>query len=254
MKVVAAYSVKGGVGKTSAAVNFAALCAEAGWRVLLWDLDPQGAATYLFRVKPKVRGGATGLVSGRRALVDAIRATNVPNLDLVPADIRYRRLDIVLNDDEDPTGRIAQLTRPLAAEYDWVFLDCAPSISLVSEGVFEAADALLVPLIPSALSVRTLDQLEDFLREARSSDGRVPPQVLAFFSMTDLRRRLHREIIAALPERHAGRVASTAIPSSSLVERMGAERAPIFTFAPKAPAAQAYRTLWAELEARLDRS
>lgn len=251
MRVLATYSIKGGVGKTTAAVNLGALAAGAGWRVLLWDLDPQGAATYLFRVKPKVRGGGEALVRRRRALSEVARATDVVNLDLVPADFRYRHLDLLLDGVGHPTRRIARLLRPLAGDYDWVILDCAPSISLVSEGVFAAADALLVPLVPSTLAVRTLDQLEHFLAEARGDAPHGPsPDVLAFLTMVDRRRRLHRALAESLPRDRPGRLAATHVPSASVVERMGVERAPLATFAPRSPAAAAFRELWAEVEGR----
>lgn len=248
MRVLATYSIKGGVGKTTAAVNLATLCARAGWRVLLWDLDPQGAATYLFRIEPKVRGGGSALVRRRRTLIDVAKATDVANLDLVPGDFRFRHLDLVLDDVGHPTQRIARLLRPLASEYDWVFLDCAPSISLVSEGVFEAATGLLVPIVPSALSVRTLDQLEAFLSD--TDGGRHAPSILAFFSMVDRRRRLHRTVIETLTSERPDRLASTPIPSSSLVERMGADRSSLFDFAPRSPAARAFEQLWSEVAQR----
>ena len=84
MNTLATYNIKGGVGKTAAAVNLAYLAASDGRRTLLWDLDPQGAATYLFRVKPRVKGGGRGLVSGKRPVDDAVKATDFDNLDLLP--------------------------------------------------------------------------------------------------------------------------------------------------------------------------
>ena len=86
MKVIASYNLKGGVGKTTAAVNLAYLSARQGRRTLLWDLDPQGAATYLFRVKPRVKGGSPKLVRGSRPMLEAIKATDFAQLDLLPAD------------------------------------------------------------------------------------------------------------------------------------------------------------------------
>jgi chromosome partitioning protein len=129
MKIYATYNIKGGVGKTSAAVNLAHLASANGDRALLWDLDPQGAATYLFRVRPKVKGGSRALVCGTRPLDDAIKATDFDRLDLLPADFSYRNLDLQLDDMKRPTRRIRQLLRPLDGEYDVVFLDCPPSIS-----------------------------------------------------------------------------------------------------------------------------
>ena len=226
--MLATYSIKGGVGKTSAAVNLAASAAQAGWNVLLWDLDPQGAATYLLRTKAKVKGGSRALVSQRRSLPDAAVATNLPNLDLVPADFRYRHLDLHLHETKRSTRLLAELIRPLAGSYDWVVLDCAPSISLVTEGVLEAIDILLVPVIPSTLSVRTVEQLLTFVDAAREDGSRVRRfEIVVFFSMVDGRRRLHRQVLAELPDRHPGLVAVAAVPVASIVERLGVERAPI---------------------------
>ena len=166
MKVYATYNIKGGVGKTSTAVNLAYLAAASGRRTLLWDLDPQGAATYLFRVKPRVKGGGRGLVSGKRPVDDAVKATDFDNLDLLPADFSYRNMDLELDDAKKRTRRLDQLLSGVADDYDVVFLDCPPSVSLVSENVLRAADVLLVPLIPATLSLRTYAQLTRFVADA----------------------------------------------------------------------------------------
>jgi len=253
VKIFATYNIKGGVGKTTAAVNLAHLSAADGHRTLIWDLDPQGAASFLFRIKPRVKGGGKALIRGTKALDDAIKGTDFDDLDLIPADFTYRNMDLLLgtagkdgpakdNPARKPTRRIAQLLRPLAAEYDHVFLDCPPSISLVSENVMHAADVLVVPLIPTTLSVRTLDQLTEFV--AGFNGHR--PQVRAFFSMADRRKRLHQEIIRDLQAERPD-VAATPIPSLSLIERMSVERAPVTAFASRSVAARAYRDLWTEL-------
>ena len=240
MKVVATYSIKGGVGKTSAAVNLAALAAMDGRRTLLWDLDPQGAATFLFRVRAKVKGGGAKLVAGKRDALSVLKGTDIEGLDLLPADFSYRNLDLDLHDRlKKPLRGLARVLAPLATEYDVVFLDCAPSISLTSESVFAAADLLLVPLVPSTLSARTLEQLHGFL-------DRGAPAVLPFFSMVDKRKRLHRDVMAATPG-----AAAAAIPSAAAVEMMGARREPLVVSHPKAPAALAYRALWDEVAAAL---
>src|SRR3954451_17342922 len=183
-RVLATYNIKGGVGKTSASVNLAYLAARDGARTLLWDLDPQGGSTYLLRVKPKVKGGGRKLVRGKSQLDSLVKGTDFDGLDLLPADFSYRHMDIALDTTKRPTRRLSRLLAPLAGEYEYVFLDCPPSISLVSESVFDAADALLVPLIPATLSARTFDQLSTLLADASRS-----PQLLAFFSMVDARKR-----------------------------------------------------------------
>jgi chromosome partitioning protein len=245
VKTFATYNIKGGVGKTAAAVNLAAVAARDGYRVLLWDLDPQAAATFLFRVRPRVKGGGKALVAGRRPAEDAIKATDLPNLDLLPADFTYRNLDLILDSARKPTRRLGALLAPLAAEFDVVFLDCPPGISLLSEAVLHATSLLLVPLIPTTLSVRTLDQLTTFIA---GMDGR-RPDLLAFFSMIDRRKRLHTEIAAQLPAQRSD-VAATIIPALSAIERMSVLRVPVTVSAPRSQAARCYRQLWQEVRSR----
>lgn len=161
MKVLATYSIKGGVGKTTAAVNLAHEAAATGARVLLWDLDPQGATSFFVRVDAAVKGGAERLVGKAGSLADHVRATDDPAVHVVPADFSLRHLDLELDDTKHPRRRLAALLEPLADRYDLALLDCAPGITLTSESVFAAADALLVPTIPTTLSARTLDQLRN---------------------------------------------------------------------------------------------
>jgi chromosome partitioning protein len=244
--VLATYNVKGGVGKTSAAVNLARLAAEDGARTLLWDLDPQGASTYLFRVKPKVKGGGKALVKGKSDVDALLKGTDHEGLDLLPADFSYRHMDLALDGTKQPTARLKAVLAPLESDYDYTFLDCPPSVSLVSESVFEAADVLLVPIIPATLSSRTFEQIEKLLVQ---EDG---PRVMAFFSMVDKRKQLHRAVMSQLRDEQPGALLDTAIPMAADVERMGSNRRPIADFAPRSTAAKAYAALWKEIQARLE--
>jgi chromosome partitioning protein len=243
--VVAAYNIKGGVGKTSVSVNLAWLAAVGGARVLLWDLDPQGAATFLLRIRPKVKGGGRRLVHGKSDPAALLKGTDHERLDLLPADFSYRNMDLALDATKCPTRRLARVLAPLVDDYDYVFLDCPPAISLASESVFGAADVLLVPLIPSPLSLRTYEQLRRFIADEVPE----PPLILAFLSMTDGRRRVHKEVIEELSS--ADGVLRTAIPSASDVERMGVHRRALADFAPNGRAGRAYAQLWEELRERI---
>ena len=242
MRVVATYNIKGGVGKTTTAVNLAYLSARDGNRTLIWDLDPQAAATFLFRVRPRVKGGSRGLVTRKRPVEAALKATDFDNLDLLPADFSYRNMDLQLDDTKRRTRRLRQLIESVQDEYDVVVLDCPPSASLVSENVLYAADLLLVPLIPATLSLRTFEQLNKFVAD---SNGK-RPELMAFFSMADRRKSLHRAVIESIP-RDKARVATTVVPSLSLIEQMAERRAPVTAFAPSSRAARCYEELWREV-------
>ena len=238
MKTLATYSIKGGVGKTSAAVNLGALAAADGLRTVLWDLDPQGAASFLFRIKPKVKGGTRRLMRDKDPLA-VMKGTDVEGLDLLPADFSYRNLDLELDRRKKPLAGVRRVLAELDGVYDLAVLDCPPSISLVSENVFQAADLLLVPLVPATLSVRTLEQLRGFLERVEQP----APDVLAFFSMVDRRKKLHRELVESLPRELPG-MAEVAIPNASVVELMGLRREPVVTSAAGHKAALAYDELW----------
>jgi chromosome partitioning protein len=252
MAVLATYNVKGGVGKTATVVNLAHRAAltgqENGARTLVFDLDPQGAASYYFRAAPKVRRRGKSLVRGKVDVREAITPTDFPGIDLIPSDFSFRNLDVVLDAAKDPGSSLARVVRPLAKRYHHVFLDCPPSISRLSENVFNAADALLVPIIPTTLSLRALDQLNRFLAKRKERS----PLVLPFFSMFDRRKRLHRELIEDLSLAHPD-ILRVGIPSAAAVERMGAHQAPVASFDRRSPAIAAYADLWDEVLARLQR-
>jgi chromosome partitioning protein len=246
MKVIACYNIKGGVGKTAAAVNLSWLSAWEGHNTLVWDLDPQAAASFYFRVKPRVKGGSRGLLQRKRELDDAIKATDYPHLDLIPADFSYRNMDLSLEQFRKSRSRLRKLVKPLRDDYDYLFLDCPPSISLVSENVFEAADVLLVPTIPTTLSMRTLYQLLHFCQDRNYKDLNIMP----FFSMVDRRKVLHRDMVED-PPRMSCTLLNHSIPYASEVEQMGVRRAALESYAHSSRAAEAYRALWDELKERL---
>ena len=246
MIVLATYNIKGGVGKTAAAVNLAYCASRAGYRTLVWDLDPQGAAGYYFRIERAATDDIDRLLDKKHDLRSSIRGTDYPHLDLLPADLGYRNLDIALNDLKKPTRRLEKLLAPLADDYDLAILDCAPHLSRVSENVFNVADWLLVPVIPTPLSIRAYRQLREFC----VNEGLPTDTLLPFFSMVDRRRQLHCELIAEFAAAHP-EVLRSFVPYTSLVEKMGEQRAPVQQFAPSSPGARAFAALWQAVCARI---
>ncbi len=246
MRIVAITNIKGGVGKTTTAVNLAYLAARADRPVVLWDLDPQAAATFILQAEVRPEASAKRLVSGKIDISDLLVPTAYPGLYVVPADLSYRNFDVHMNERKHRTGRLLRMLRPLRTACDLLFMDCPPGISLLSENVLRAADAVVVPMIPSPLSLRMLEQLRTFVAEEGWSDL----ELLPFFSMVDHRKSLHAETMAAARASIPG-ILATEVPYWSDIERMTVRRAPLPAYSSRSAAAQVYAELWREIESRL---
>lgn len=245
MKSIALYSIKGGVGKTAAAVNLSWLASRDSSPTLLCDLDPQGASSFYFRVTASDKYNSDKFLKGSKKIYRQIRATDFENLDLLPSDISYRNLDIELSEEKNPRKRLKKNLSELGEAYEFLFFDCPPNLTLLSESVFAASDIILVPMIPTTLSVRTYWQLLSFFEKNELDTSRIR----AFFSMGEHRKTMHREIIDEFSET-PGFLKST-IPYNSEIEKMGLYRAPVNAHRPMSSAAQAYRQLWGELIASI---
>jgi cellulose biosynthesis protein BcsQ len=243
VSVLVSYSRKGGVGKTATAVNLAALSAASGARTLVVDLDEQAAATFTFRMKPRVSGGYGRLLRKGTDPLDAVRGSDYADLDVLPSDPSLADVELLLPADgaKDPLGR---LLGRLGGHYDRVFVDAPPSSARLARSLLSAADHLVLPTIPTTLSLRTLVQL---MKELEGRRRRPLPH--PFFCMVDQRKALHRRVIRWEGDHGLGFLRST-VPYSSIIEQMSARRTPVFEYARRSSAAEAYRRLWDEIRER----
>lgn len=245
MSVVAIYNMKGGVGKTTTAVNLSYLAAGAGRRVLLWDLDPQAASSFAFRVRPRVEGFSRKWIQSGQALATGIRETDYAHLELLPADFTHRKLERLLGSFSKPARVVASLIERVRRDYDVVILDCPAGFSLLTGGVFAASDLIVVPTIPTVLSLRMLATLIEWAVRAES-----PSELAPFLSMVDRRKALHRQICEWTAAQSQAFLTGQ-VPYASVVEQMAVRRAPLATFASSDPATAAFAGIWTEIEARL---
>lgn len=244
MEIIAFFNLKGGVGKTTSAVNIAWQAANEGIPTLLWDLDPQGASSWLLKSKSGKKANAKHILSGKTPIGELVQATDYDNLDIIPADFSYRHIDHHLM--EKDNDFFQKLIVPFSEQYSLIVLDCAPNFSLMTEQVFDTADSLYVPIIPSYLSLRTFEQTRDFFKEHKLK----PKRLHGFFNMVDKRRSIHRVMLQHPPKTLKNSL-KTAIPYAAVVERMGEHRAPLLTYDKYSPVSKAYMGLWQEIKQTL---
>lgn len=240
MASIAVYSVKGGVGKTTLAVNLAWCSASISRRkTLVWDLDAANGSGFLLGVDPRKKRSADSVFDEGSNPARLIQTTAYSGLDLLPADESIRTLDRQL-DRLGKKKRIARLSEGLSKSYDRIIFDCPPVLNELSAQIIRAADLIIVPLPPSPLSARAFEVVVEEVR----GTGKGHPPILPVLAMLDLRRGLHKQARETNPT-------WPIIPLASAVEQCAVERKPVGAFAPRSAAARAMAQLWTAIERKL---
>ncbi|MBB3980923.1 cellulose biosynthesis protein BcsQ [Sphingobium fontiphilum] len=241
MAAIAIFNSKGGVGKTTIAIQLASEAAASGHNVLLWEVDEGADSSWILsRGEGVERPDLDAVADARRALADFVRPSAIPGVSLIAGDPNMRRSDNFLARLWQERRQAHWLHR-LNEAYDIILIDCAPGFSEANRKIMLLADLIVVPTVPSALSMRGLLRVRHFL--TRHRDGRHPP-MLPVFSMVDRRRSLHKAALAKYP-------AWPTIPMASLIEQMAERRAPLTAFAAGSAAREGFRILWAGIERKL---
>ncbi|RYZ56065.1 MAG: ParA family protein, partial [Sphingobacteriales bacterium] len=191
MFIISLYHLKGGVGKTASCVNLAYLAARDGFRALVWDLDPQGAAAFYLGAAPLKKGSTRQILEGELRLKKTISRTSYKNLDIVSSDISSRWTEKVLAGEDGSKRLLDRLLRKLKG-YDFIFVDCPPGFSSLADSIFFASDILLMPVVPTTLSIRAYESVAAYLLSKEAYRNKL----MCFFSMADTARPLHSALMA----------------------------------------------------------
>ena len=252
IKVIPVINNKGGVGKTTTAVNLGAGLARAGRRVLLVDLDAQGSASLSLGVDRDEPGSATALYR-QGPMGGTARPTAVPNLFVSPGTLALADADVRLASVPNRVGRLRQALAPVRDEYDVILLDCSPSASLLTVNALVAADGLIVPLTPDYLSVQGLLRFGDLVRRVRQAIGRLAPVLGIGLTNANVKSDIGGAAEETLRERFGGKVFDTVIRPDEALQEAPAHAQDIFSYAPDSAGAADYRSLALEVGNRIDR-
>ena len=252
-ETIACANQKGGVGKTTTVVNLASFLALAGDRVLVSDLDPQGNATSALGAERGRDRSVYDAVIDDVQLADLAVETQVDELTLIPSSIALAGAEVELTPLEQRERRLSGLIDPVREQYDYIFIDCPPSLGLLTINALTAADSTLIPIQCEYFALEGLGQL---LATIRLITDHLNPRLEikgAVLTMYDSRTRLSSQVGEEVRRHLTERVYETIIPRSIRLSEAPSHGLPIHLFAPTSKGAEAYRALAAEMRLRDER-
>jgi chromosome partitioning protein len=251
LNVIAIANQKGGVGKTTTAINLAAGLAMRGQRVLLVDLDPQSNSSMTYLDVRSLTRSMFDVLGEGVALADVIVTTRVPNLDLAPSRISLAKLEAKLVGEIDGHFRLKDAIQPIDKRYDFVVVDTPPALGLITVNALVAATHLLVPVQSSYFALEGTDDLLETVEKIRSRPNPELKLLGAVITLHDKRTTLSRDVQKAINDVFGDRVFHTTISKSIRLEESPAHKESIFTFAPQSSGAYEYYRLCEEVIERV---
>lgn len=243
---------KGGVGKTTTAINLSAACALAGKRTLLIDLDPQSNSSLSFIDPSQVDGGSYELFTDiERPFDDFVYETAVPKLDLVPARINLAKLEAKLVGDFDAAFRLRDRIEQVRANYDLIFIDTPPTLGLITVNALVAANNVIIPIQSSYFALEGTDDLLETIEKVRSRPNPDLNLLGVLVTLFDRRTALSKDVESHIRNVFGKKTFKTIITRSVRLEEAPAHKQPIFTYAPRSSGAEEYRSLSKEVLKRV---
>ena len=251
MIVIAIANQKGGVGKTTTAINLSAALAMRGKKTLLVDLDPQGNSSITFLDIRSLERSMFDVLSDGTPLPDIIQPSRVDNLDLAPSRISLAKLEAKLVGEIDGHFRLKDRLGSLDGRYDFVVIDTPPALGLITVNALVAATHLLIPVQSSYFALEGTDDLLETVEKIRSRPNPELKLLGAVITLHDRRTTLSRDVQKAIGDVFGERVFETTISKSIRLEESPAHRETIFTFAPQSSGAYEYYRLCEEVIERV---
>ena len=248
-KTIAIANQKGGVGKTTTAVNLAASLAMTGHKTLLIDVDPQANATAYMGFNPDELTCPTlyEALEGQIVLRDTVLATDIPTLKLVPSHINLIGLEVELLERKGRESALRKVIEPIREEYDFIILDCAPSLGLLTINALTAADTVIVPVQPEYFALEGLGKLLGTIKLVQNTVNANLGIEGFLFTIYDSRLKSHNQVIDEVRGQFEGKVFKTIISRHALFTEAPSYRKPAILHAPDTDAAGCYMNLAVEL-------